>query len=90
MINIHVEWENGSRVACRKLCGKCALHLHTCISETVKVKIHEQNKLIQTEFKGICVLLQRVMTGSYPVWYRILQYWQDPVFYRREKVSYEV
>ena len=51
MISIHVEWENGTRVA---------LTLHTCISATDRIKINEQNKSIaigllylQTEFEAI-------------------------------------
>ena len=61
MINIHAEWENGTRVACMgKSSRKCALTLHTCISATDRVKINEQNKSIaigplylQPEFEAI-------------------------------------
>ena len=59
MINIHAEWENGTRVAWANRAGN-ALTLHTCISATDRVKINEQNKSIaigplylQTEFEAI-------------------------------------
>ena len=47
VFNIHVDWENGTRVACNKWCkssGKCALTLHSCISVTDAVQFNEQNK----------------------------------------------
>ena len=59
VINIHAEWENGTRVAWASS-RKCALTLHTCISATDRVNINEQNKSIaigplylQTEFEAI-------------------------------------
>ena len=57
-----VDWENGTRVACKNgaIEWKCALTLHSCISVTDRVKINEQNKSIdigplylQTEFEAI-------------------------------------
>ena len=57
MINIHAEWENGTRVAWANRAG---ITLHACISATDRVKINEQNKSIaigplylQTEFEAI-------------------------------------
>ena len=44
VINIHAEWENGTRGCVGKSSKKCALTLHTCISTTDRVKINEQNK----------------------------------------------
>ena len=56
MINIHAEWENGTRVAWANRAG----NVHTCISAMDIVKINEQNKSIaigplylQTEFEAI-------------------------------------
>ena len=45
-----VDWENGTRVACKNVqsSGKCALTLHSCISVTDRVKINELNTSIAT------------------------------------------
>ena len=50
------------------------------------VKINEQNNstaiwplYLQTKFEAIWLLLPKIMTGSYPVGYWMLQYWQEQV-----------
>ena len=62
--------------------AKCLLNLRTCIFVTDRVNIIEQNKSIavgplyvQSEFEAMRLFLPKVITGSYPVGYRTLQYW---------------
>ena len=87
VIIIHVEWENGTRVAWRKWSGNT-------VTDRVKIKLRTEQmnryrrcpSTYEPEFEAILLLLPK------PVGYRTLQYWHgasarpQSMLYRKEVV----